>query len=88
MRNLTGSPPYGGVNGNRVLSYNLLKNPVTVEGGKNEIIITENIIQTWNLMDLEDSLKMHALSDNQDEITGFRQLFTKTKLNIINRSLK
>lgn len=72
MRNLTGSPPYGGVNGNRVLSYNFLKNPVTVEGGKSEIIIIENIIQTWNLIDLEDSLKMHALSDNQDEITGFR----------------
>lgn len=27
VRNLTGSPPYGGVNGNRVLSYSCLKNP-------------------------------------------------------------
>lgn len=34
VRNLTGSPPYGGGKGNRVLSYNCLKNPEMVYGRK------------------------------------------------------
>lgn len=63
MRNLTGSPPYGGVNGNRVVSYNCLKNPGE---RKKQVIDTENTMQAWNLMDFEDSLKIHTSFGNQE----------------------
>lgn len=55
-------------------------------GGKIKIIVTENTIQMWNLINVEDFLKLHALFDSQEVVTGLRQLSTKTKLDRLNRS--
>lgn len=52
------------------------------------VIDIDNTMQAWNLMDFEDSLKMHTSLGNQEQMTGLRQLFTNTKLDRINRSLK
>lgn len=41
-------------------------------GRNSEIIVTENTIQTWSLINMEEFLKIRALSDSQEEITGFR----------------
>lgn len=57
-------------------------------GGKSEIIVTENTIQMWNLINVEDFLKLHALFDSQEVVKGPRQLYTKTKLDRLNRSQK
>lgn len=57
-------------------------------GGKSEIIVTVNTIQMWNLINAEDFLKMHALFDSQEVVTGLKQLSTKTKLDRLNRPEK
>lgn len=41
-------------------------------GGQSEITVTVNTIQMWNLINAEDFLKMHALFDSQEVVTGLR----------------
>lgn len=60
-------------------------------GGKREIIVTVNTIQTWNLINVQYFLKIHALFDSQEVVTGWsklKQLSTKIKLDRLNRPEK